>query len=173
MLVTIFCTGLLLLGAALWDVRFRLIPNALSLTVFCLFLLHIVLNGLWTEAPGHLLVGGGVFIAGLILYALGWFGGGDVKLFAALAFWAGPEHFFTLTIITTLAGGVLGLVYLMPVLLFKSPAVLIGANWFFETAFSKPAPTFFVSDIKGIELPYGVAIATGGMAILHSITVSG
>jgi len=155
--------------AAIWDMRFRLIPNVLSIAIFVTALLHILLAVQWVDAPGHLLVGTAVFFSGMIIYALGWFGGGDVKLFAALAFWAGPDHIVALFIVTTLAGGMLGLIYLASALFYKSPAVLIGANWFFETVFNKPAPEFFVGGTKNIELPYGVAIAIGGAAILYQI----
>ncbi len=155
--------------AAIWDIRFRLIPNVLSIAVFVTALLHILLADQWGEVPGYLLVGTAVFLCGMGLYAFGWFGGGDVKLFAALAFWAGPEHILALFIVTTLAGGILGSIFLVSGLLYKSPTVLIGANWFFKTFCKKPAPEFFVGGIKNIELPYGVAIAIGGAAILYDI----
>jgi len=155
--------------AAVWDMRYRLIPNALSIAVFASALLHILIAVPWADASVHLLVGAAVFFSGMIIYALGWFGGGDVKLFAALAFWAGPDHILALFVVTTLAGGVLGLIYLASAFFHKSAVVLIGANWFFETLFNKPAPVFFVGGIRNIELPYGVAIAIGGGAILYQI----
>ncbi len=169
MYLSIAITCILLVMAAIWDIRFRLIPNVLSIAVFALALFHIFLEVQWAEATGYLLVGTAAFFCGMVIYAFDWFGGGDVKLIAALAFWAGPEHILTLFIVTTLAGGVLGLIYLASAFFHKSPAVLIGANWFFESMFKKPAPEFFVGGIKNIELPYGVAIAVGGVAILYDI----
>jgi prepilin peptidase CpaA len=68
----------------MFDLRSRQIPDALSV---CLLLLALAstafhLHGVgWIDMAGGLLFG---FAAGLILFALGGFGGGDVKLVAAL-----------------------------------------------------------------------------------------
>ena len=74
----------ILLTAVVFDLRSRQIPDALSV---CLLALAIVSTGFhlhrvgWLDLFLGLLIG---FTAGLILFALGGFGGGDVKLLSAL-----------------------------------------------------------------------------------------
>ena len=46
---------------------------------------------------------------GIAVWQLGWLGGGDVKLIAALSLWAGPSHLAGLLLAIALGGGVLAL----------------------------------------------------------------
>jgi prepilin peptidase CpaA len=98
------------------------------------------------------LLGGVTFLAGIGLFAARALGGGDVKLLAAAALWAGPDHFTLFLLTTALAGGVLA----MAALLWRRFAPLL-ALW---------------RQIAGLDvlaarpvLPYGVAIAAGGVAV--------
>jgi prepilin peptidase CpaA len=99
----------------------------------------------------------------IVIYQRGWIGGGDVKLLVALAIslpLMGVIQFLT---ITALAGGVLALVHLMMRLLpYPKPA---------------PAGSSLARRVYAIErwrnlrhapLPYGVAIACGGIWTVFS-----
>jgi prepilin peptidase CpaA len=109
----VFCGGLLalLVVAAVIDLRRMIVPKWLTLTVLALGLAANVVRGAWlgvAGAPVWVLSGGSAWIGGLdgFLFALAGFafgfllfftmwilgacGGGDVKLFAALAAWLGP-----------------------------------------------------------------------------------
>ena len=81
---------LLLAVAAGWDLASFTIPNFLSLALLALFAVFAVAAHLSLPAIGwHLLAGfAGLFI-GFALFALGWIGGGDAKLFAAVTLWLG------------------------------------------------------------------------------------
>jgi prepilin peptidase CpaA len=90
----------------------------------------------------------------MVVFALGWAGGGDTKLLAAVALWLGWPGAATMLFGTTLAGGALA----MALLSLRAPAlrhvVLSGPRWMIRLA--EP----------GEGVPYGVAIAVGALAAL-------
>src|SRR5205807_1504221 len=99
----------------------------------------------------------------IIIYQRGWIGGGDVKLLVALAIGLPLRGVFQLLTMTALAGGILALVHLgMRVLPYPKLA---------------PAGSSFLRRVYAIErwrnlreapLPYGVAIACGGIWTVFS-----
>ena len=134
--------AVLLLVAAVVDVRTFTISNSLNLTVALLaplYWLSIELP-LWPNAAIQLAVGAGVFGLLAAAFYAGMMGGGDVKLAAALALWFSPESTLKLLILMSLAGGVLTLA-----------AVALHRV---RRRAGRP------------EIPYGVAIAFGGLVIL-------
>src|ERR1700739_4315424 len=101
-------------GAAVYDVRYRRIPNWLSMSGV---LAGIILNTfLYQGCPGfrHSLqgvaMGFGVYFA---LYALRAMGAGDVKLMAAVGAIVGWEDWFGIFIITAIVGGVAALLLVL------------------------------------------------------------
>lgn len=141
-----------LIWAAVSDVRRYLIPNAASLLLAGLFVAYALSIRTVAPLPGHALAGAAAFAAGAGFFRLGVMGGGDVKLFAATALWAGPSHIADLLLMTTLAGGLLGV------------AVLIARRLSGRAA---PSPSG-VASVPALRarLPYGVAIAAGGLWVL-------
>ena len=142
-------TGILLLGlaailvaAAAIDVRTFTISNKLNLTVALLAPLYWLSAAvpLWPDVGLQLAAGAGVFVLFAGAFYLGMMGGGDVKLAAALALWFSPQSTVTFLILTSLAGGVLTL----------------GVLAWHRAKRRQGRP----------EVPYGVAIAFGGLAIL-------
>jgi prepilin peptidase CpaA len=100
----------------------------------------------------------GVIVFGGVLFSRGWIGGGDVKLLAAAALWAGAGAFPPLLLLTGLIGGLLALFFLTP----------LGAR---ITAARDPRPERVSADnprMRGTPLPYGVAIAAAGLLVTLS-----
>ena len=148
--------------AAATDVARRRIPNGLSIIVAACFLAAGVASPDRVDLLGGAWVGGAILIVGVVLFALGKIGGGDVKLLAAMGLWAGPAAAMDFLLVTALAGGALAMFYLLPEINY-----LIG--WM-RAAIERRAPA-----LQGIEvqsnfrthgLPYGVAIAAGGIFVL-------
>ena len=146
-------TELLALGAfvaaAFTDIRTRRIPNALVVILACLGLVRLALD-LWAgsalAAVGlDLALAGLVFLAGTALFATGLMGGGDVKLMAAASIWFGTAGTAEFLISTVLAGGALACFFLMR----RGARRIAGGP----------------SASSGDSLPYGVAIALGGVLV--------
>ncbi|MCW5749863.1 MAG: prepilin peptidase [Alphaproteobacteria bacterium] len=137
----------LLLWAAISDLTSLRIPNIASLGIALLFPAQFLLHGDLKLILFSVLIGAAVFAAGAGLFAAGLLGGGDVKLLAAVALWAGPQGIFPFLLVTVIAGAACALVMMTPV----------GS---------------FVQAMNGglarqkLVMPYGVAIAVGGLFIL-------
>jgi prepilin peptidase CpaA len=95
---------------------------------------------LWQNAVVFLFLLG----AGMLLFTLGWMGGGDVKFLAALGLWVNIIAGVWMLATTLLAGGVLAAVY-------------IGVR----VARGQP----FGKKYKSKGIPYGIAIAVGAALI--------
>ena len=99
----------LLLVATFWDLKFREIPDWISLALvfagcFC------ALNGPQSACVTHGLAFVLAASVGCVLYATGAWGGGDVKLLGALGVVFGLPGFLTVLFWMALAGGALALV---------------------------------------------------------------
>ena len=132
----------LLVVAAVIDVRTFTISNRLNLTVAVLAPLYWLSIAL-SPWPGVAVQLGGAAIVFVLLAAAfyaGMMGGGDVKLASALALWFPPASTIKFLVFMSLAGGLLTLI----ILVWHRARRREG----------KP------------EIPYGVAIAFGGLAIL-------
>lgn len=134
-----------LLAAAAIDVAARRIPNSL---VVALLVLAVLRTALTVRAGGPLptplldLAGAlTVFSLGAIGFRLGILGGGDAKLLAAGAFWVGAGGVALYLVATALVGGMLALVGLT-----RLAVPLLGG-----------------ATAARASLPYGVAIAVGGV----------
>ena len=152
---------LLFAAAAVRDIGWRIIDDRL---VVCLMLAwggHAVLAG-W-DAPlllSHLGDGAVAFGLTLVLGVLGWMGGGDVKLAAAVFLWAGPGLGVPVLSLVALAGLAVAILALAARLLGRLPLpAAIGQG------------LGIVSSERGV--PYGVALAVGGMAAALLAPVGG
>jgi len=108
-----FFTYALLFGAVGLDVRFRRIPNYLTLPAMGLGLLWGLAQGGISAASASML---GLLLGGALLFplfALGKFGGGDVKLLAAIGALRGASFVWRATLLGAASGGVLAVVFLM------------------------------------------------------------
>ena len=131
-----------LLVAAVIDVRTFTISNRLNAFIALLAPLFWWSSGLpfWPDAAIQVGVAVIVFVVLAGAFYAGMMGGGDVKLAAAVALWFSPASTLMFLVLMSLAGGVLTLV-----------VVAIHRT---RKKLGKP------------EVPYGVAIACGALAIL-------
>ena len=104
--------GILLIAAAVTDLRARLISNRLNLAVAGLAPLWWLACGLppWPGMAVQLLVGALVFALFALLFAMGMMGGGDVKLLGALALWFPWQAVLSLLMLMAILGGVVTIV---------------------------------------------------------------
>jgi prepilin peptidase CpaA len=145
----------LVIVAALGDLTTYRIRNWLSLALVAGFAAAAPAMGLPLAALGlHLGVGAGALVLGMVMFALGWIGGGDAKLFAAAALWLGWPAMATYGVVTCVAGGGLATGLLVLRSAYLRPFVVTGPAWVGRLA--EP----------GENVPYGVAIAVGALAAL-------
>ncbi len=142
---TLALLGLLaaiLLWIAVVDVRTYTISDGLNLTIALLAPIYWWSAGvpLWPDAAIRVGVGVAVFLLFAGAFYLNVMGGGDVKLAGALALWFTPYETLTLIVIMSIAGGLLTL-------------IVLGIHHM-RNKEGRP------------EVPYGVAIAVGGMWLL-------
>lgn len=129
-------------GGAVWDIAQRRLPNflclALAITSIGYTFGAFGLDGLGSAAI-HAII---ALLAGMALFAAGVFGGGDAKFYAAGAFAVPLGKALAMLLWTVLAGLVLLIVtVIVRRLIIKTSETL--------------------SQLRKVELPYGVAIASG------------
>jgi prepilin peptidase CpaA len=141
--------------AAATDLLTMKIPNLLTLGLGAAFLVVAPIAGLtWTEILGHVAAGSSMLVVGIVLFSLGWVGGGDAKLLAAASLWLGFEPLLTFLTCVAVFGGALALALLA----YRS----VPAGAF-------PLPGWAARlHAKGEGMPYGIAIAAGALAIYPS-----
>jgi prepilin peptidase CpaA len=145
----------LLIMAALGDLTTYRIRNWIPLALIAGFAVAAPAMGLPLTAVGlHVGVGAVALALGMAMFALGWIGGGDAKVFAAAALWLGWPAVLTYAIATCMAGGGLAVGLLVLRSGYLRPYVVTGPAWMNRLA--EP----------GENVPYGVAIAVGALAAL-------
>jgi prepilin peptidase CpaA len=153
--------SLLFLGimaaAAIYDLLTYTIPNFLSILLVAIFTAFVLWEGLtWAMLGMHLATGIAMLAVGWALFALGLFGGGDAKLFAATSLWMGWNGMINYLIMFSLCGGALALALLFFRRLPIAEA-LLRHGWI--AALHDRA--------KGV--PYGVALAAGASLALPAL----
>jgi prepilin peptidase CpaA len=144
----------LLACAAGWDVASFTIPNQLQLALIAAFLVFIVASGMAPAAVGgHLLAGFVGLAIGFTLFAFGFIGGGDAKLFACVVLWLGFANLLDYALMASVLGGVLTLA-IIALRQVPLPSLLARQDWILR-----------LHDARG-GIPYGVALAAGAFAIL-------
>ncbi|WP_304166126.1 prepilin peptidase [Phenylobacterium aquaticum] len=142
----------LVIVAGMRDVTSYTIPNWISLALIAAFVPAALAGGLTLPAIGLQLAFGVVaLVAGMAMFALGWIGGGDAKLFAAVGLWLGWPASITYLLVTGVTGGALAVGLLSLRSLWMRPYVQGGPPWFGRLA------------TPGENVPYGFAIAAGAL----------
>ncbi|MEL7445243.1 MAG: prepilin peptidase [Pseudomonadota bacterium] len=135
-----------LVFAAFTDIRRRQIDNWLNLAIVVAAPLFWWSSGMafWPDVAIQFGFAVGVCVVLMGLYALGVMGGGDLKLLTALALWLSPMAFLDLLIIMAIVGGGLAMMFLIRKIMMR------------------------IKSKEQVKLPYGVAIATGGLWVLST-----
>lgn len=155
--ILILSFPLLLLVAAFRDLTTYTIENWISVALFAAFILTVPFLGFGLSQIGvHFLVFLIALVIVMAMFAMGWIGGGDAKLFAATALWMGWPDVANYALYSALFGGGLTLFLLM-----ARHAWLpgIGPDW----------SDRLMSD--GGDVPYGIALAAGGLAAFPASAV--
>lgn len=121
------------------DIRSRLIYNRVTLAIACAAPLYWLACGepVWPDWALHTGVAVAAFAFFFAFFALGVMGGGDVKLFAALALWFPLAAVGDMALLTAVIGGGVTLIF-----------------W---------AEHRWRAREGGVEIPYGIAIAAAGL----------
>lgn len=152
-------SGLLLLAS--WkDLTTYRIPNWIPFVIFALFPVYVVVVALpLDQVLRHGLAFGVTLSVGFVLFAWNKVGGGDVKLLATLALWAGwGMPLVNLLAATTIIGGALSLA----ILLCRATPIGTAVNtlflaWGWRCAVFEPGNN---------NAPYGVAISAAFFVLL-------
>ena len=162
---------MLVLAAAVYDVRYRRIPNWLTVAGV---LLGLGLNGFLDQGRPGLFVSSllglamafGVYF---VLYALRAMGAGDVKLMAAVGAVVGWPDWFGIFIVTAIIGGIMALI------LVAARGRIKKTFWnvaFILTELKGGRPAYMrreeldVKNPKALGLPHGAVIAVGTIFFL-------
>ena len=149
----------LLVAAAAWDLASFTIPNGIQLALLAGFAAFIFASHMTPGVfSGHLLAGFLGLVIGFSLFALGYIGGGDAKLFACTCLWFGMHDLLLYALVASLFGGALTLA-LLTMRKLPLPAALSGQGWLLRLHDAR----------QGI--PYGVALASGAFCILPQAEV--
>jgi prepilin peptidase CpaA len=136
--------GICLALAAVSDVRAFRIPNIYPALLILLFLGARLIWGFSFSDWWHLLHFAIALVVGMLLFKLGWVGGGDAKLYAGAAVWFSGTNAAMLIFATGIAGLLLAIVYLLKRKLRRS---------------DQQVPK------KDRRIPYGLAIAVGAFFV--------
>ncbi|MEP1444111.1 MAG: prepilin peptidase [Hyphomicrobiales bacterium] len=141
----------LMIYAAYSDLKAYTLPNFISLLLMAGFVIvMLVLQPPLSAIGWHIGVGAILFVIGFLMFATGLFGGGDVKVIAALGLWLGPVNVLPFLTLMAIFGGVLALTLIV----FRK--IKIPDHWLKHSAIAG-----LHSKEEGI--PYGVAIALAAL----------
>ncbi len=169
-----YVTGEILLGilvgvAAVYDIRFRRIPNWLVLGGI---VVGFVWNALSAGGPGLGRAAEGLglgFILYFPLYLIRGRRAGDVKLLAAVGAIAGPGNCFWIFLLTAILGGAIALVVIM--IHKRTSHTLFNVGWIVSDLLRFKAPyksseELDVTTGKGLRVPHAAMMAVGAGAFI-------
>lgn len=160
---------LVVISAAIFDVRERRVPNWIVVTGL---VLGIALNLFLYETPGLWMSLEGLGLAFLIyfpLYLLRGMGAGDVKLMAAVGGIVGWANWLGILVLTALVGGLAAAVVVLArgrVRKTLDNIWMILLSLRFRQAPYKANPQLDVRSSEGIRLPHAAMIACGAIGFL-------
>lgn len=146
--------GAAMIAGAVYDAATLTIPNWISLVLLVLFPAVAFFADLgWAEVGIHVAVGFAALLAGVALFAGGFIGGGDAKLFAAISLYVGAAGFGFYIFAVAIAGGVLAF-------------LVMGLRYLARLGVAERLMGFKHLAMSGAGIPYGIAIAAGGLLVL-------
>ena len=149
--LTLFPT--LMAFAAASDLLTMTISNRISLLLVAGFVLLAALSGTDIhEVVSHLGAGAVVLAVAFGCFAMGWIGGGDAKLVAAIALWFGFGHLMDYLVYASIGGGALTFL-IIQFRRWPLPAAIGAQSWVQR-----------LHETDG-GIPYGIALALGALMI--------
>jgi len=147
-----FFPGLIAFAGSM-DLFTMTIPNKVSLALVAGFLVLAPVAGLGLyDVALHLACGALVLCITVFMFEMGWMGGGDAKIFAAISLWLGFGYVGNFMVIAAIAGGVLTLGLLM-FRKFPLPQVMIRQPWLERLHHPKTG------------IPYGISISFAALVV--------
>lgn len=153
----------LLLSVAWIDLATRIIPNWLCLVIAALGASDRLLSGPWWHLLESMTCATILFLFLLLLHARHLLGGGDVKLLVAMVIGLPLIGIFHLFMVMSLAGIVLSSLHLAMRHLPR-PRLAPTGSWFLHRVYAVERWRI----LRHAPLPYGVAIACGGIFVLFN-----
>ena len=139
--------------AASSDLFTMTISNRVSLALVAGFLVLARASGMGlTDMLAHAGAGAAVLAIGFTCFAMGWVGGGDAKVPAAVALWFGFDHLLNYLLYASLFGGALTIL-LLEFRQWPLPYALSGQAWLLRL------------HARETGIPYGIALAIGALMI--------
>ena len=149
----------ILTTAAIYDVKYRKIPNILTLSTM---LAGLAYHALLTGFQGFLFSLGGAFLGMALLivfYLMGKMGAGDVKLMGAVGSILGPAGVFNAFLYTAIVGGIYAIIILLYTGRFADS---MNRMWLaLKLTIVTHSPMAPDEKKTGPALCYGIAIAIG------------
>ncbi|MEM1044714.1 MAG: prepilin peptidase [Pseudomonadota bacterium] len=143
----------LLAFAGVSDLITMTISNRISILLVATFLILALALGLPLEKIAwHVAAGALVLAIGFAMFAVGWIGGGDAKLAAAISLWFGIELTFEFAVVSAFFGGLLTLFIVLA--RQRHLAIFVHKIEWLER---------FLSGRKGV--PYGIALSAGALML--------
>lgn len=129
------------------------IPNWLNAIIAVSVVPFVLFSGMPMEIfAWHVIAGLVTFVAGFVLFSAKIIGGGDAKMLAACAIWVGWDVLMQFAVVTAFAGGAL-VIAIKVWVFFAQHKDHKGMDWAKNFLSKKP------------QLPYGIAIAAGGVIV--------
>lgn len=142
-----------LIYAGISDAMSFTISNKISLALFVGFVLLVPFSGLTlAEIGAHVFVGFLMLVIGFVLFARGYFGGGDAKIIAATCLWLGPNYTGMFVLFAAIYGGLLSVI-ILKIYTTPLPNFLASQKWLVNYQTGTAA------------VPYGIAIGLSGLSI--------
>jgi len=156
----------LVLGSVYSDLRWRKIPNCLTLPAIVLGLVLNFLDNSWTGLAFSFLG----FSVGLALFflpfALGGMGAGDVKFLSAIGAFLGAKAVFNVFLYACLAGGIIALYYIITQKRVKQTIknLLLFFKYILFFRWPEIGAGLFKNPVG--HIPYGLAVGMGTIGYL-------
>jgi prepilin peptidase CpaA len=166
MMLLIWGVLLVCLVAVVTDVRVRRIPNGLTVGLAVVALAVHAMQG-WISLLISFMVLVAVLLGGTVAFSFGWFGGGDVKLAAAVAAAFSYPDAVAFVIYASIAGGVFAACYALATgrlgTVMHNVGLLLRPLAYQGTVAAAP--------VSPVVFPYATAIAAGAIAVTLSHTL--
>jgi len=168
--LTLFTSGLIIAGGITDFLKLK-IPNILpALIILCFsvaYSLQAILNtnAGFQELSSHLIAFVVTLLTMMALFFFKLFGGGDAKLIAAISLWIGLQGMPLFLMVMTIAGGVLAII---SVIMRKTK---LGQGLTVKLTQINSLKGGWINALaSGTNVvPYGIAIATGGISAFRSL----